>query len=318
MNMTPREIVRRTLKHENPGRIPVYMFNRDFHQADIVAADMIRFPTPESGETDDWGIAWERLDETMGQPAKPLVTSLEEIETLAIPPACAETRRRTVAECRDRHPDKYVMASLGITGFNRAAFLRGFDQTLMDMIISPASFSKLMDKVCAFEASVIQAVADRGADAIALWDDWGMQEGLLVSGEMFRDMALPRYRQQFDLIHALGMDVYFHSCGRIESIVADLVDAGVDMINISQPNSNDLASIGNALRGRATFVVPVSYQTTSISGTPAEIRTEVDRMFDLLAGPHGGFIGYVEDYHVMGMSEENYQACIHAFRSLRY
>ena len=32
--------------------------------------------------------------------------------------------------------------------------------------------------------------------------------------------------------------------------------------------------------------------------------------------PQGGFIGYVEEYSVMGMSAENYRACGEAFRRL--
>lgn len=316
MNETSRDIVRRALKHDDPDRVPVYMFNRDLEMGDIVAADLITFPRPETGLADEWGQLWHRLDNTMGQPDAPVVHSVEEIESLVAPPTDADARRRVVAARRETYPDKYLMASLALTGFNRAAFLRGFDNALMDMAESPAAFSHLLDTVCGFEESIIQSVADCGADAIALFDDWGMQDALLTSRAMFLDLVLPRYKRQFDMVHELGMDVYFHSCGRIDSIVADLVNAGVDLINISQPNCNDLAAIGESLRGHTTFVVPISYQTTSISGTPDDIHAEAKRMYDLLAGPHGGFSGYVEDYAVMGMSEENYQACIEAFRSL--
>ena len=37
-------------------------------------------------------------------------------------------------------------------------------------------------------------------------------------------------------------------------------------------------------------------------------------MYELLATEAGGFIGYVEEYGCMGMSEENYRACGEAFR----
>ena len=37
-------------------------------------------------------------------------------------------------------------------------------------------------------------------------------------------------------------------------------------------------------------------------------------MFDHLAAPYGGFIGYVEEYSVMGMPAENHRACGEAFR----
>lgn len=317
MDITSRDMVRRALQHEDPDRVPMYMFNRDFDLGDIVAADLITFPRPETGATDEWGQAWHRLDNTMGQPDTPVVRSAAEIESLVAPPTNADARRRVVDECREKFPNKYLMASLALTGFNRAAFLRGFDDGLIDMVESPAAFSRLLDTVCSFEETIIRAVADCGVDAVALFDDWGMQDALLTSRAMFLDLVLPRYKRQFDLVHELGMDVYFHSCGRIDTIVDDLVKAGVDLVNISQPNCNDLESIGNSLRGQTTFVMPVSYQTTSISGTPDDIRAEAKRMFDLLGGPHGGFVGYVEEYAVMGMSEENYQACIEAFRSLR-
>ena len=63
-------------------------------------------------------------------------------------------------------------------------------------------------------------------------------------------------------------------------------------------------------------MMPISYQTVSISGTPREIYAEAQRLHDLLGAPTGGFIGYVEEYSVMGMSGENYRACGEAFRRL--
>ena len=39
------------------------------------------------------------------------------------------------------------------------------------------------------------------------------------------------------------------------------------------------------------------------------------RLHDLFATDMGGFIGYVEEYGCMGMSQENYQACIRAFQT---
>jgi hypothetical protein len=50
---------------------------------------------------------------------------------------------------------------------------------------------------------------------------------------------------------------------------------------------------------------------------PAEIYAEAQRLYDLLGTPAGGFIGYVEEASVMGMSAENYCARGEAFRRLR-
>ena len=48
-------------------------------------------------------------------------------------------------------------------------------------------------------------------------------------------------------------------------------------------------------------------------GNPDDILAEAQRMYRLLASHDGGFIGYVEEYGCMGMSEQNYRACGDAF-----
>ena len=37
---------------------------------------------------------------------------------------------------------------------------------------------------------------------------------------------------------------------------------------------------------------------------------------DNLGNHHGGLIGYIEEYHSVGMSAENYQSCVDAFREI--
>jgi hypothetical protein len=110
--------------------------------------------------------------------------------------------------------------------------------------------------------------------------------------------------------------VWYHCCGNLTEIAEDFHDIGVDVLNISQPNVVDLEAVGRLLRGRQCFMMPISYQTVSIQGTPHEIHAEAQRMYGLLGTEAGGFIGYVEEYGCMGMSEENFLACGKAFRSL--
>jgi hypothetical protein len=86
---------------------------------------------------------------------------------------------------------------------------------------------------------------------------------------------------------------------------------------MAQPNVVDVRAVSGRLRGKQCFLIPISYQTVSISGTVAEIYAEAQRLHDLLGVDRGGFIGYVEEYGCMGMSAENYRACAEAFRRLR-
>jgi uroporphyrinogen decarboxylase len=74
--------------------------------------------------------------------------------------------------------------------------------------------------------------------------------------------------------------------------------------------------LGERYGGRVCFVCPVSYQTTSITGAPDDIYRDVREVVDNLGRFNGGLIGYVEEYGSIGMSEENYLACVRAFREL--
>ena len=110
--------------------------------------------------------------------------------------------------------------------------------------------------------------------------------------------------------------MYFHSCGYIHEIIPDLIDAGVDLLNLGQPNLYDIERMGKEFGGSVCFVCPVSYQTTSITGTKEDIYREAGKLVTHLGCFQGGLIGYIEEYHSIGMSDENYHHCINAFREL--
>ena len=58
--------------------------------------------------------------------------------------------------------------------------------------------------------------------------------------------------------------------------MGDFHEIGVDVMNISQPNVVEIPRLGQVLKGRQCFMLPISYQTVSISGTPEEIRAALN------------------------------------------
>jgi hypothetical protein len=92
------------------------------------------------------------------------------------------------------------------------------------------------------------------------------------------------------------------------------IEIGVDILNLSQPNVYNIEDIGRAYRGKTCFICPISYQTTSLAGTKKEIYAEAKKLIENLGTPEGGLIGYAEEYSSIGLSEENYNHCINAFR----
>lgn len=313
--MNKKERVKRAIERRGPDRVPLLYFNRNLEQSDIILIDVVRHFMGAAKNRSEWGFSWERHDDTMGQTHAPLIRSWQDFKALPLPDPCDQARFDLVQPTMQKFGKRYYIASLVLTGFTVMTFLRGFAQTLQDLYINPNALGKLADAVFEFEVEIIRQLNAYGFDAVAFYDDWGDQNKLIVSPQKWRQVFKPRYQRQFDIAHQNGLDVYFHSCGMINEIVGDLIDIGVDMLNISQPNLYDIEKLGTTYGGSTCFVCPVSYQTTSIQGDRADIYAEAKRLIDHLGRFNGGFIGYVEAYESIGLSSENYQHCIDAFKN---
>ena len=321
--MEREECVRRSVEFRRPDRVPIVFWNRDQADGDVMLYHLA-LGAPGNGSVNawdwsvnEWGYRLEKAgDGTMGHPVEPFYRELPRLEEIRVPAPREEERMSAAPAFFETCGDRYRLASFDLSGFTVYTLLRGFENAMQDFLLAPSGFAALMDRIVDFERDLMRMAARHGFHGVHFADDWGTQSGMMISPAMWRDLFKPRYARQFDLAHTLGLHVWYHCCGEFLPIMEDFREIGVDVLNISQPNVNDIAEVGRRLRGRQCFMMPISYQTVSIRGTPADIHAEAQRLFDHLATPDGGFIGYVEEYGVMGMSEKNYRACGEAFLGL--
>lgn len=320
-----KSLVDQAIRFDSPARVPIVFWNCDQTAGDVLLYHL-SLGVPGDGNalanvwdwsTNEWGYHLESMsDGTMGHPVDPLWRELPTVDQVQVPALRERERMHAVAAFVEQCEDRYRLASLDLSGFTIYTFLRGFENAMQDFLIAPDQFGPLMDLIMDFECELMTLAARHQFHGIHFADDWATQHGMIIAPSMWRELFKPRYRRQFEHAHRLGLDVWFHCCGNLADIADDFHEIGVDVLNISQPNVVDLPRVGGQLRGKQCFMMPISYQTVSISGTVDEILAEAERMFRLLAVPSGGFIGYVEEYGCMGMSPQNYRACGQAFRRL--
>jgi uroporphyrinogen decarboxylase len=318
-----RERVRRAIRFERPDRIPVVFWNCDQEKGDLLLYHL-SLGAPGDGSVNawdwsvnEWGYRLEKLgDGTMGHPTAPVYYDLPRPAEIRVPALREEERMSAVPAFFEACGDRYRLAGFDLSGFTTYTLLRGFENAMQDFLLDPDGFGCLMDRIIDFECELMRMAARRGFDGIHFADDWGTQTGLMISPPLWRRLFRPRYEREFALAHELGLDTWYHCCGEFLPLMEDFHEIGVDVLNIAQPNVNNMDEVGRRLRGKQCFMVPISYQTVSIQGTPSEIHAEAERLHRLLAVPAGGFIGYVEEYSVMGMSRENYCACGESFARL--
>jgi uroporphyrinogen-III decarboxylase len=314
--MIRRDQVIKAITFQDPSYVPIYYFNKDQDQSDLVAFEIQHHFMGSDKDQSEWGFLWDRVDETMGQPLTNLINEPAQLVALATPNPAAPERFIGIESFNQQYVDRFRIASMALSGFTTMSFLRGFSNLMMDLVEDPKFVESLADVVFGFEEQLIEQLPAYNFDAVAFFDDWGTQNGMIISPAAWRKFFKPRYLHQFHLAHQLGLKVYFHCCGYFPQIISDLIEIGVDMLNISQPNLYDITELGQKYGGKVCFVCPVSYQTTSISGTREDIFDAVQVLIDNLGCFNGGLIGYIEEYHSMGMSPANYQSCVEAFKTL--
>ena len=133
--MNSKQLVKNAIAGAGVDRIPVYLFNKDIEQSDLVSYCV---ETAESFHGDDpnrseWGFLWERLDDTMGQPKEPVIKDWADLKNYRPPDGRDRSRLRSLPAFLEKYRDKYIVAGFGITGFGILTFLRGFENTLEDL-----------------------------------------------------------------------------------------------------------------------------------------------------------------------------------------
>ncbi len=139
-----------------------------------------------------------------------------------------------------------------------------------------------------------EAVGDR-IDVIELSaTDFGHQNGLLLSRDIFCEVFKPYYKRMNDWIHAnTDWKVFIHSCGAVSSIIPDFIEAGFDILNPIQVSAKgmDAESIKKAFGKEIVFWGGgCNPQETMPSATPEEVYAETKQTAEVLSRG-GGFVG---------------------------
>ncbi len=92
--MMRRDVVFSAINRTDPPYVPIYFFNQDFDQSDIVVFDVQHHFQGPNRDQSEWGFTWERLDETMGQPRSYLLETWEDLPSCASPTRMRRSVRR--------------------------------------------------------------------------------------------------------------------------------------------------------------------------------------------------------------------------------
>jgi len=270
-------------------------YEEDFIEAPTRLTRRAQDPRLEPGEhTDDWGCLFGKAADGVGShPTRPIVTNINQWERYAAdsmpvmdPADFAAAVRRAAGD----HPDRYVTGPYWRTFYERMYMLIGFENLMIEIARGGELFRRMLGDLRDFTLRGIDMIADAGADAVFLADDWGTQHRLQISPASWRKYFKPAYAAMIDAAHARGMDVWMHSCGHITEIIPEFIDVGLDVIAHLQAAALDLPAIAAAYRGRITFFGGIDVQFNLVRGDRGSIRREVLGLMNSFHAHEGRYI----------------------------
>lgn len=240
--------------------------------------------------TDDFGTKWDRrVESNVGLPIPSL--NPRNIDTYPWPDPAKPGRFDELARTRREKPEVFLLMCIECSLFERAWALTGFEQFLMDMVTEPQFAGEVLDLVLEFNLKLIEAGlrACPDVDGVLFGDDFGAQNGLLLSPETWRELIFPRLARQYAAVKDRGKKLIVHSCGKIDELLDDFCRLGVDCLNPLQPEAMDVYTVKARYGERLAFYGGIGTQQLLSRSSPTEVRDELARILERL-GHGGGFI----------------------------
>jgi hypothetical protein len=321
--MNQRENVLRAIRFESPDTIPMTFHINDacWHHydqdalKDLMEAHTLLFPDymrprrtvkpdyllnalEDHPFTDPWACTWSTTDDgiTGAVHEHPLAdwadfddfSPPDPNETDGTYPIDWQGTRATVLEKKAK--GELVVGGLphGHT-FLRMQDMRGYENLIYDMADGEPRLTRLIEMIEEFNHRFVMKWLALEPDMMSYPEDLGMQIGPMLSPASFREYIKPVYQHLMKPARERDCLVHMHSDGDIRTLVDDLIDGGVEVINL-QDLVNGVDWIAGKFAGKVCIDLDIDRQRITARGTPQEIDALIREEVEKLGGRQGGLM----------------------------
>lgn len=202
--------------------------------------------------------------------------------------------------------------------------VRDISEWMITMLIRPEYikefFQYQMELTLKNLALYYQVAGDKIEVMIHTGTDFGSQNSLLISQDLYRELFKPYHRQVNDWIHKnTKWKTFIHSCGAIFDLLPDIIDAGFDIVNPVQVSAAgmDAKSLKEKYGKQIVFWGGgCDPQNTLPNGTPEQVYAETKRNAEILS-KDGGYVGGNVHNLQYGVPAKNFIAEMQAIKDAR-
>ena len=268
---------------------------------------------PDGSFTDAWGIRSIEAGIFINAVEHPLppAPTLADLEAYAWPTAAglhsAEGLREQAARLHSQTDFALVARNPLSPGFlDRGCALVGMEGFFMLMHDAPEVADAMLDRILEIYLGVYTLFLEQVGPYVTMVevaDDLGAERSLLISPGMYRRFIKPREQALYRRIRELAPDAFVihHTDGNVFSILPDLIEVGVNVLNPMQTSCKDMgaARIKEQFGDRLAFHGAIE----RMEGSKDELVAEVKERIDVL-GRGGGYV-LASCNHMIDVPPEN-------------
>ncbi|MEN3185688.1 MAG: uroporphyrinogen decarboxylase family protein [Atribacterota bacterium] len=209
--------------------------------------------------------------------------TVKEIEQYPSPGIDAESMEKVHQKAQEIRERGYLPAAYCGSLYEWCHWIRGMEDFMVDLMIYRERAQALIEKVATFTLSFARAHALCGVELLCFYDDYGMQDRLQIPPRVFRELFKPWWKRIIATLQREFPESLFflHSCGRVEEIIPDLIEAGFDVLHPLQPECHDVTEVVARYRKQMTFWGTMSNQRTLPLGKREEVEEETRHRMQL-------------------------------------
>ena len=228
-----------------------------------------------------------------------------------------------------------IFASLVLSGFGDIALvpgptlknpkgIRDITEWYISLITRKEYIKKIFEKQCEIALENYKRINDFAGKMIDIvfisGTDFGSQNGLFISKDLYIELFKPFHIKINNWIHEnTDWKTFIHSCGSIELLINEFIDAGFDVLNPVQISAAgmDPRNLKKNYGKHITFWGGgVDTQKTLPFGTSKQVREEVKRNIEIFS-LGGGYVYNAVHNIQAGIPVENIVAMIETINEYR-
>jgi len=298
--VTSRDLVMKAIEYKLPEMMPLSLVNpvrSDFFEL-AVHGWHERQQAPGSGiremYTDEWMVRRKPSAGLFDQAQQHPLENLDSLEAYRYPefPKNSTVEMQTAVITRAFESEKYIIGNDPVCLYDRVIDLAGLETAMLSPLRDGERFRELLDGLTDLTIRQIHAFGETGmVQGFMTWQDFGMQDRLAMNMDVFRSFYRPCLERMIEAAHSHGMHFIWHCCGAILDLIPDMIEMGVDVLQLDQPRLLGYEKLADKFGGKLCFWAALdTIWSVEKARSENELTEEISKMVNALGHFNGGLM----------------------------